>query len=84
MNHVPPLLDVVGIHKAFGASEVLRGLSFEMNKGDVWCIIGPSGAGKSTILRCINGLVPIDSGTIRVGAHQVDRLRTDRDLIELR
>lgn len=84
MNGASPLLEVTNIHKSFGTSEVLRGLSFAMNKGDVWCIIGPSGAGKSTILRCINGLVALDAGTIRVGTHQVHRLRTDRELIGLR
>jgi len=48
------------------------------------CIIGPSGSGKSTVLRCINGLIPIDSGSIRVADFQVEKLKADRDIIALR
>ena len=79
-----PIISVNDIHKSFGASKVLNGVSFEMTKGEVACIIGPSGAGKSTILRCINGLIPIDSGSIRVAKFQVEKLSDDRDIIALR
>ena len=79
-----PKISVNDIHKTFGAVEVLKGVSFEIAKGDVACIIGPSGAGKSTILRCINGLIPIDSGSIRVAQFQVEKLKADRDIIALR
>ena len=79
-----PIISVNDIHKSFGAVEVLKGVSFEIAKGDVACIIGPSGAGKSTILRCINGLIPIDSGSIRVAQFQVEKLKADRDIIALR
>ena len=54
------------VHKAFGANVVLDGISFEVGKGEVVCLIGPSGSGKSTILRCINGLEVHDTGTIEV------------------
>ena len=54
------------MHKSFGALEVLKGVSLDVMKGEVVCIIGPSGSGKSTLLRCINGLVPIDRGSILV------------------
>ena len=50
------------VHKSFGSVEVLKGVSLDVPKGEVVCIIGPSGSGKSTLLRCINALVPIDSG----------------------
>ena len=55
------------VHKSFGAVYVLRGVSIEISKGEVVCIIGPSGSGKSTILRCINALTPVDQGFIQVG-----------------
>jgi polar amino acid transport system ATP-binding protein len=72
------------VHKSYGAIEVLRGISLDIQPGSVVCIVGPSGSGKSTILRCINGLVPINSGSIRVGAHQVEQLHTEKALVPLR
>ena len=59
------------VHKSFGALEVLKGVSFEVGKGEVVCIIGRSGSGKSTALRCINGLERINSGSIDVCGHRV-------------
>ena len=76
-----PIVSVRDIHKSFGAVEVLKGVSFDVPKGDVVCIIGPSGSGKSTVLRCINGLIPIDSGSIRVASFEVEKLRSDRETI---
>jgi polar amino acid transport system ATP-binding protein len=64
------------IYKSFKGVPVLRGVSLEIAKGDVVCIIGPSGSGKSTILRCVNALTPVDQGFIQVGDIQV----TSRDL----
>jgi ABC-type polar amino acid transport system ATPase subunit len=52
------------VNKSFGSLHVLHSISLEVQKGEVVCIIGPSGGGKSTLLRCINNLEPIDSGTI--------------------
>ena len=52
---------------------MLRGISANVSKGEVVCIIGPSGSGKSTILRCINGLESYDRGEILVAGHRVDR-----------
>ena len=80
----PPIVSVQDIHKSFGAVEVLKGVSFDVAKGEVVCIIGPSGSGKSTILRCLNGLIPIDGGSIRVADFQVEKLTADRDIIALR
>jgi len=67
------MISVKNLHKAFGANEVLKGVSLEMTQGEVLCIIGPSGSGKSTILRCINGLESYDKGEIRVEGHLVNR-----------
>jgi polar amino acid transport system ATP-binding protein len=79
-----PILRLVDVHKSFGATEVLCGISFTVTKGDAVCIIGPSGSGKSTLLRCINGLIPVDRGEVHVGPHAVHRLQTDREMIALR
>jgi polar amino acid transport system ATP-binding protein len=79
-----PILRLVDVHKSFGATEVLCGISLTVAKGDAVCIIGPSGSGKSTLLRCINGLIPVDRGEVHVGPHAVHRLQTDREMIALR
>lgn len=59
-----PLLEISGLRKSFGSLEVLRGVSLEVEKGDVVAIIGPSGSGKTTLLRCANFLEKADAGTI--------------------
>ena len=79
-----PIVRLVDVHKSFGATEVLRGISLVVGKGEAVCIIGPSGSGKSTILRCINGLVGIDRGEIHVGPHAVHLLHTDAEMVALR
>jgi len=87
MNASPtgtPIVRIVDVHKSFGTSEVLRGISLAVNKGEAICIIGPSGSGKSTLMRCINGLIPIDRGEIHVGPHAVHELHTDHEMIALR
>ncbi|WP_267360839.1 MULTISPECIES: amino acid ABC transporter ATP-binding protein [unclassified Methylobacterium] len=61
------------VRKHYGALEVIKGVSAEIAKGEVVCIIGPSGSGKSTLLRCINGLEAYDGGEIHVGGQRVDR-----------
>lgn len=61
------LLTVQNVCKSFGRSEVLKGISFELNEGDVLSIIGPSGSGKSTLLRCLTLLEKVNAGTIRYG-----------------
>ena len=66
-----PLLDVDDVYKAFGDERVLRGVSFEMDAGDVDVIVGGSGSGKSTLLRCINRLVEIDAGAIYLDGYEV-------------
>jgi polar amino acid transport system ATP-binding protein len=73
-----PLIRMRDVHKSFGAQPILRGISLDVMKGEVICIIGPSGAGKSTLLRCINALVPIDSGSILVAGQEVHDPRLDK------
>ena len=77
-------ISVKDIHKSFGNAEVLKGISFDIAKGEAVCIIGPSGSGKSTLLRCLNGLAMVDSGTIRIGTHEVHSIKTDHEKIALR
>ena len=66
--HAAPevMISAQQIHKSFGATNVLRGISLQLQRGEVVAIIGPSGSGKSTFLRCLNHLETIDSGTITV------------------
>jgi polar amino acid transport system ATP-binding protein len=60
------MLEIRDLRKSFGEIEVLRGVSFDVNKGDVIAVIGPSGSGKSTMLRSLIGLERADGGTITV------------------
>lgn len=60
------ILDVKDIHKSFGSNEVLKGIDFSLDKGDVLVIIGSSGSGKTTLLRCLNFLEMPDKGQIAV------------------
>lgn len=60
------IISVENIKKSFGRSHILKGISFDVEKGEVLSIIGPSGSGKSTILRCISQLESIDEGTITI------------------
>lgn len=73
-----PIVSLQEVRKSFDAVEVLKGITFDVMKGDVICIIGPSGSGKSTLLRCINALIPIDSGSIRVEGQEVNDPELDR------
>jgi polar amino acid transport system ATP-binding protein len=61
------LVKVSGLRKSFGDTEVLRGVDFAVEQGEVLSIIGPSGSGKTTMLRCVNLLERPDAGTIEVG-----------------
>ena len=56
------MLEIKNLHKSFGSLEVLKGVSLEVEKGDVVAILGPSGSGKTTFLRCVNFLETADQG----------------------
>jgi polar amino acid transport system ATP-binding protein len=71
------MIQIRDVHKSFGSTEVLRGLTLTVEKGEVLVVIGPSGSGKSTLLQCINGLEPINRGSIRVDDVEVYARGTD-------
>jgi polar amino acid transport system ATP-binding protein len=73
-----------GVHKSFGRLEVLKGISLEVQPGEVMCILGPSGSGKSTFLRCINHLEKINSGRLWVDGELVGYRQAGDKLYELR
>lgn len=73
-----PLVRVSRVEKRFGAVTVLQDISLDVGRGEVACIIGPSGSGKSTLLRCINALVPFQSGSIRVAGIEVGDPKLDK------
>jgi polar amino acid transport system ATP-binding protein len=73
-----PLIEMHDVHKTFGKVEVLKGISLNVMKREVICIIGPSGSGKSTLLRCVNALVPIERGSILVEGQEVNDPKLDK------
>ena len=79
---IDPIIRCRQIRKSFGAFAALRGVDLEVGRGEVVCIIGPSGGGKSTLLRALNGLEPIDGGTIEVNGTALPGSR--RDILAVR
>ncbi|MES9539635.1 MULTISPECIES: amino acid ABC transporter ATP-binding protein [unclassified Actinomadura] len=80
----PAAIEISGLHKSFGANEVLRGIDFRVEAGEVVCVIGPSGSGKSTLLRCVNLLEEPSAGTVRVGGAEVTDPEVDIDAVRRR
>ena len=76
------ILEVNNICKNFGKTEVLRGISFSLEKGQVMSIIGSSGSGKTTLLRCINFLERADGGSITVNGEKIFDAAVDTKLSE--
>ena len=77
-----PIVSIRDVHKSFGPLEVLKGISLDVMKGEVICVIGPSGSGKSTLIRCINALNDIQGGSIHVRG--IDLTDPKLDKLELR
>lgn len=68
------IIEIKNVKKSFDQNKVLSDISFEVNKGDVVCLIGPSGSGKSTMLRCLNLLEDIDDGQIIVLDQDINKI----------
>ncbi|MEW6346904.1 MAG: amino acid ABC transporter ATP-binding protein [Paraburkholderia sp.] len=82
------MIEIVDVHKSFGAVPVLKGISLNIKQGEVVCLIGASGSGKSTLLRCINALESYDTGEIKLmdqrveqRSRQINRLRTQVGMV---
>ncbi len=78
------VIRVVDLHKSFGRLHVLRGISLEIRRGEVVCIIGPSGSGKSTLLRCVNLLETPTDGRIYVDGVEITDPECDIDALRTR
>ncbi len=81
--HPGPIVKLDQVYKSFGANQVLKGVSFEVAKGEMIAIIGASGSGKSTALRCIDRLEVIDQGSIEVCGIRVDSPTVDLKQLRL-
>ncbi|MFN7972205.1 MAG: amino acid ABC transporter ATP-binding protein [Acidobacteriota bacterium] len=75
------LIEIRNVAKRFGGTQVLSGISLDVEEHQVVCLIGPSGCGKSTLLRCINGLEGIESGEIRLHGDRVTGPGVDLDAL---
>jgi polar amino acid transport system ATP-binding protein len=78
------MIEIRDLHKSFGSLEVLKGIDFGVERGEVVCVIGPSGSGKSTLLRCINLLEQPTSGKVVIGDVEVTDPEVDIDAIRRR
>jgi glutamate transport system ATP-binding protein len=83
-----PLVELADVTKSFGSNVVLDGIDLRLDAGSATVVAGPSGSGKSTMLRCINGLEPVDSGEVRFAGSALDysgralsRMRTEIGMV---
>jgi polar amino acid transport system ATP-binding protein len=84
LDRSAPAIDVQDLHKSFGENEVLKGIDFNVNEGEVVCVIGPSGSGKSTLLRCVNRLEEPTSGQIFIEGTDITDPEVDLDGVRSR
>jgi polar amino acid transport system ATP-binding protein len=88
-NNAPPLVRISNLQKSYGATQVLKGIDLDVQRGEVVALIGASGSGKTTLLRCINLLETYQSGSIQVDGVEVgfrdgNRPRGERALAKIR
>jgi polar amino acid transport system ATP-binding protein len=84
MSEAGEALRLEGVHKSFGAAEVLRGVDLTLAEHEVVCLIGASGSGKSTLLRCVNLLERIDAGRILLGGEEITARGVDANAVRRR
>ncbi len=72
-----PLIQAIGLHKSFGATQALRGIDLEVSQGEVLAVMGPSGSGKSTLIHCLAGVLAPDEGRVVLGDIDVTALNAD-------
>jgi polar amino acid transport system ATP-binding protein len=84
LDRTAAAIDVQELHKYFGDNEVLKGINFHVDQGQVVCVIGPSGSGKSTLLRCVNRLEEPTSGRILVEGVEITDPDVDVDKVRSR
>ena len=84
MGHAGKAIEVRQLYKHFGSNEVLKGVDFDVDFGQVVCVIGPSGSGKSTLLRCVNRLEEPSAGSILVEGIDICDPETDLDAVRSR
>lgn len=72
-----PQLDVRALHLWRGEKHLLRGVSFTLARGELLQVVGPNGSGKTSLLRCVAGLMPLESGEVRWGDQLAERVRDD-------
>lgn len=77
-------IEVRDLHKYFGDNEVLKGIDFTVEDGQVVCVIGPSGSGKSTLLRCVNRLEEPTAGSVLIEGTDITDPETDLDEVRSR
>ena len=73
-----PHLAVTQLEHHYGATPVLRGVSFALSAGQIGCVLGPSGCGKTTLLRCLAGFEPVSGGSISIGGEEVSNAHFTR------
>jgi polar amino acid transport system ATP-binding protein len=79
-NMTEPIVKLINIHKSFGDLEVLKGISMDIQEGEVVVLVGPSGTGKSTLLRCVNQLSRPDDGEVWVNGIELTNPETNIDI----
>ena len=80
---MPRILVGADLHKSFGLTPALRGVSITLDEGDIVAVMGPSGSGKSTLLHCLAGMLTPDRGEVQFAGRRIDHL-PDRERVQLR
>lgn len=75
------MIEIKNVQKTFGPLEVLKGITLDVDRGELLCLLGASGSGKSTLLQCINGLEPIQGGEIVVDGVSVHHPKTNINML---